>query len=94
MKKDVKKCKHPSAVFVGKNKPYSCSLCGVKVNNINGKWVLALSLALLLTGCHVHHYGMWTIINHERSGMIWDQCRTCTNCGYTEVHIESAVKGK
>lgn len=55
-------------------------------------------LLILLLGCslpHQHHYTKWSLMNHEtRGGMIWDQSRSCTNCGYTQVHIESAIKSK
>jgi hypothetical protein len=53
--------------------------------------------ALMTTGCaqyHVHRYTRWSIISHERGGMLWDQTRTCTNCGYTDLHIETATKPK
>lgn len=54
----------------------------------------AFIVALLLCGCHVHSYTRWSIVTHERGGMLWDQTRTCTNCGYVDLHIETATKPK
>lgn len=35
---------------------------------------------------HVHGYGLWSLPCPPNHGLGWYQIKTCTNCGFAELH--------